>query len=141
MSRVCHECGSRVENPFYTISLIIHDTASKRMAMSNLELSLCAEEVQNIESVFVPNVEQLQTAVGYVIDQVTSEVGGRMKSVQVTSEVYDRHGRYFFLSKATALRELPKTAADLLIKPHWTEKKDDEWQDATWADDIYENSA
>jgi hypothetical protein len=109
--------------------------------MSNLELSLCAEDVRNMEAIFVSNTEQLRAAVGYVIDQVTGEVGGLANPVQFPSEVYDRHGRYFYLNKEDAMQRLPKTAADLLRKPQWTEKKDEEWLDADWADDIYKKSA
>ncbi len=140
MSRVCHECGMHVENPFYSISLAVKDGKGK-IALSNLEVSLCQKEIDKVANDLQPTIDRADLSVCYAIDTVTGEVGGSMRSVQFLSDTYDRHGRYKFLSKEIALQALPQSANDLLRKPKWMEMVDDEWASADWANRVYRRAA
>jgi len=50
MSRVCHETGRNVENPYHVMSAVIRDPESGKVAYSNLEVSLCDATFKKVES-------------------------------------------------------------------------------------------
>jgi hypothetical protein len=131
MSRVCHECGYNVENPFYSASAVLRDTANKRLAFSDLEVSLCDSDVRKVKSDFHAKAEEMQADLGIAIDGVTGFSGGLTGSIQISSGVYERHEQYQFLDGNVATQKLPKSAKDLFVNPKWLEPAGDgTWKEA-----------
>lgn len=139
MSRVCHECGKNVENPFYEVSAVVRGSREK-LAFSSLSVSLCYKHYQVVERHLVSSVREISSDIGFVIDGVTGEFGELTRSVQISSKVYDRHGQYSFLNKEEGLRLLPKSAQDLIRGySAWVRKtKNGDWKRVDWAQAIFE---
>ncbi|MBU1204574.1 MAG: hypothetical protein KKE93_01575 [Nanoarchaeota archaeon] len=138
MSKVCHECGRNVENPFYSASAVLRDTANKRLAFSNLELSLCNSDFEEVRTYLHPKAEEMEADLGIAVDNVTGACGGLTGSVQISSGVYDRHGQYQFLDRSVATQKLPKSTRDLFANPRWFEPTGNgEWKKAQWATKLY----
>ena len=57
MSRVCHECGYNVENPFYSASAVLRDTANNRLAFSDLEVNLCYSDFERVRTDLHPKAK------------------------------------------------------------------------------------
>ena len=137
MARVCHECHFFVNNPFYSIALVIGSKPG-RVAFSALEYALCNANHDFVSSKMKSSLDRLRTPVGYVIGRATEEKGAMLKgSMESPLIVYDRFGPYSFLEKEETLRDLPKTANDLLADLQWVEKTGNEWRRADWASELY----
>ena len=102
MSRVCHECGTNVENPFYIVMAVLRDRESERLAFSNKEHSLCGRDFAAIEGDVLERAVDMPEALGYAFDMVTGGRGGFTGNVQMSSGVFDRHGQYQFLDRQVA---------------------------------------
>ena len=126
MSRVCHECGYNVQNPFHAVSGVVRKDA--QTAYTNMEVSLCDTEYGVIKP-FLLNEAPEGTCFG--VDGVTGSLGGFSNSVQLTG-AYEKHGTWQYLSMEDAQRLLPKTARDLLNEPEWYENTGDTWKEASW---------
>lgn len=138
MSRVCHECWMDVENPFYSISAVLRDSKNDRLAFSQLEVSLCKNNFEAIRCDILQNAKDMESDLGIAIDGVTGECGGSRGTVQLSSQVYERHLQYEFLDKDVAIDKLPSSARDLFKKPKWLELTEEgEWKEASWADELY----
>lgn len=138
MSTVCHECGTNVENPFYSVSAVVRDGKKDRIAFSNLEVSLCNSDFRSLDGALHINPQGLTSDVGFAIDSVTGVVGGTGKTVQISAGVYDRHGQHQYVNREVVARLLPKVSKSLLGKPAgWYQKTGEDWKAASWADKIY----
>ena len=127
MSRVCHECGCNVDNPFYAISAVLRNNG--KLFFSNLEVSLCETDFMKIFDCLHQSAKDLSTDLGFAIDGVTGACGGISGSVQISSGVYDSHGQHEFLNKEDGLQKLPVSAKDLLKNPCWMEKDENgDWK-------------
>jgi hypothetical protein len=71
MSRVCHECGYNVQNPFHAVSGVVRN--GSRTAYTNMEVSLCDTEYGVIKP-FLLNEAPEGTCFG--VDGVTGSLGG-----------------------------------------------------------------
>jgi len=138
MSRVCHECGCNVENPFYSASAVLRDSAKNRLAFSDLEVSLCYSDFGKVRADLHQNPEGMEADLGIAIDGVTGSCGGLTGSVLISSGVYDRHRQYQFLDRSVATQKLSKSARDLFANPEWLEPTGDgNWKEAPWAVELY----
>ena len=139
MSRVCHETGRNVENPFYSISAILIDRETGNVAYSDLEVSLSYPAVSRIPPVLLKEKAlDLEGNLGFALETVAGEEGGMFGTVQLSSGVYDRAGNYQYLNSDDAKKILPKSFTSLLRKPTWVEKTEEGFQEATWAEQLYQ---
>ena len=139
MTQVCHECGCNVESPFYVMSAVLKDEVNKRIAYSDMEVSLCHLDFEKVRSFLHQTPEELREVLGYSLDGAIGVYGGLTNTVQVSSGVHARYGEFKFLDKNIASQELPKSAKDLFANPHWTELTEDgKWKEAKWAKELYE---
>src|SRR3989344_970679 len=138
MSRVCHECGSCVENPFYSMSAVLIDRKNNRIAFSNLEVSLCHLEFDKISKGLHKTFDYIKNDLGCAVDGVTGACGGLSGSVQISSAVYARHENYRFFNREEGIQKLPKSLKDLFKNPKWCELiKNGDWKEVEWADKLY----
>ena len=128
MSRVCHECGYNVENPFYDVSG--HFRQNSLIAMSDMSCSLCQKEITRIECVLTKEAPE---GISFIIDGVTGEVGGLTGTVQITSNVYKKHNVIRYLSLEDARKFLLRSVKTLLREPRWIERIEKDWREAKWA--------
>ncbi len=135
MSRVCHETGVNVENPYQNMSAVLRDPANGRIAYSNLEVSLCDAAFQRVRGDLQDTPNQIQ-GLGYAVETQTGVVGGYSQSVQVSAP-HSVHGDHRFLDEAVVAANLPKSAADLKRNPDWMEQADGGWRKAEWAAEFY----
>jgi len=135
MSRVCHECGRNVENPFYDVSANLYEVdegevRTHRLAQSDMSCSLCASEYRRIEEHLTLVVPE---GISFVVDGAEGGVGGFSGTVQL-SGYYETDGKPRYLSKEDAKKFLPKAFMSLTRNPYWVEKdKDGKWHGAEWA--------
>lgn len=138
MTRVCHECGENIYNPFYMVSAVLFDRDNQRIAFSDLEVSICSSEFAKLSGELKASPEELDQGLGLAIDGVTGMLGGVTGAVQLCTG-YERHLQYKYLSKEAGLRLLPETAKSLFANQLWAERLENmEWQEAKWAQELYE---
>jgi len=141
MSRICQECSRNVENPFYAVSAVLIDTLNKRIAFSDLELSLCSSDFMRIRADLHQNPERLSTAIGIGINSVASGVNEFSGTIQLSSSVYIYDTNYLFADKTTISHQLPKCVASLFYSradPTWVQlTKEGNWEPALWATLLY----
>ena len=139
MPRVCHECHIFVNNPFYSIALVIGSKPGK-VAFSRLEYALCNANYDFVSKRAVNSIDRLRIPVGYIVGKAAEEKGAALKgAMESPLSVYDRFGPYSFLEREDALRDLSITAKDLLDNLVWVEKAGNDWRDATWAGELYKH--
>ena len=76
MSRVCHETGQGIKNPFYFISAVCRDKESGKLLFSDLELSL-SESIVNIIPLndLLYSHSEIEEDFFYIIEKAISEGG------------------------------------------------------------------
>ena len=135
MSRVCNETGMNVENPYHSMSAVLRDPESGRVAYTNLEVSLCDVAFQRISGNLQETPDQIE-GLGYAVETQTGFVSRFSGTVQLTAP-HAVHGDYRYLDGAIASKDLPKSAGDLKRNPDWMEQADSSWQKAEWAVKVY----
>ena len=135
MSRVCHETGKNVENPYHNMSAVLRDSKNGRVAYTNLEVSLCDAVFRRVSGELHEAPDQIQ-GFGYAVETQTGFVGGFGRTVQLSAP-HAVHGDYRYLDEAVASAKLPKSAADLKRNPDWMEQANGGWQKAEWAAEAY----
>ncbi len=129
MALYCSECHYGVQNPFYSMRLVIR--GNNKLAFSEIEYAICRVDIERM-----PARDEIGTLfLAYAIDQVTGSMGGPSDLLVV--DFASREEKHKFIRKETALSILPKTAGKLLEKPLWVEKIGNEWKPADWAYKLY----
>jgi len=137
MSRVCHETGQNIYNPFYVMSAVLRDKENNRLAFSNLEVSLCDETANRLPLTDLPDSpEQMEEDVFYQIEQAGGTEGGLTGAVQLCWG-YGKNGNPRYVSRKLATSKLPRSARDLLANPEWVELVDGDYKLAEWANELY----
>lgn len=138
MSRYCHECNAGVQNPFYVMSLGVVDRENDRIAFSNLEVSLCAEEFAKIEGAVRRSLDEVDGDILYVLDAATGWEGGVTGAVQLCHG-YGQSGDVRYIAREDVARLLPKSAEDLLKKHRGLlEPTGGGFVQVDWAQEIYD---
>lgn len=137
MSRICHETGQDVYNPFYFVTAVLRDKENNRYAFSNLEVSVSAETVKRVKLNALPDSpEQMEEDIFFRIQKAGGTEGGFTGAVQLCwGYVKDESARY--VSQELANSKLPKSARDLLANPDWLEVVDGDFSRAAWAKNVY----
>lgn len=138
MSRVCHETGEGLRNPFYEMSVFLRNEDG-RLAYSNKGVNLRPSALQRVREDLKENATQLEERVGFAVDGVTGVEGGLTGNVQISAGVYVTHDHYRYLERRICEQRLPRCARDLLRNPEWIEKVDGQWRKAQWAEGLYVN--
>ncbi len=126
MSRVCHETGNNVENPYYSLSAVLRDSKNGKIAFSNMEASLCDTAFQRISDDLYETPNQMKQDFGYAIETQTGYIGGSGRTVQISAPVAV-HGDYRFLDEVVVAEKLAKSATDLRRNPDWIEQVNGRW--------------
>ncbi len=138
MSKCCTECGYHIENPYHSISAVLRDPATGRLAFSNRGEALCNTDTRKVLQFALANASKLDSILGFAIEGTTGACGGFTGSVQISSGVSDGHGDFRFYNPEVIQRELPRAAAIPYAKSGWMQKDDEgEWTSAEWAEEIY----
>lgn len=136
MSRVCHETEDYIQNPFYVMNAVLRGKKG-RLAVSNLEVSLCAETTRRLSLKDLPtSPQQMEEDIFYAIEQAEGTEGGFTGAVQLCGG-YDKNGNIRYVSRDLASSKLPTSARDLLTHPEWVELVDGKYKAAKWAETLY----
>ncbi len=134
MSRVCHETGDYIQNPFYVMNAVLRGEKG-RLAVSNLEVSLCAETARRLPLNDLPNSpQQMEENIFYAIEQAR---GTELMGAVQLCWGYSKNGNTQYVSRELTNSKLPKSARDLLTNPGWVELVDGKYKAAKWAETLH----